>query len=183
MSRAKRVKGTPIERLLAHISIDDNSCWIFPLTNPDGYGTISAAAGNGRRYGVMAHRLAYETMVGPIPEGLHIDHLCRVRSCVNPDHLEAVTPAENNRRARPHRAKPGRRPPKTFPKVTIPSDPDALLTYEDVAAYIKVSRDTIRKYVSRGLLEAVYIDGTRKRITRRSLAELIYPITTNNPNL
>ena len=47
---------------------------------------------------VGAHRVAYELSVGPIPEGLHIDHLCRVRHCVTPDHMEPVTPQENTRR-------------------------------------------------------------------------------------
>jgi len=45
-----------------------------------------------------AHRLSYETEIGPIPEGLELDHLCRVRSCVNPLHLEPVTHQENVRR-------------------------------------------------------------------------------------
>jgi len=45
-----------------------------------------------------AHRLAYEWLVGPIPEGLEIDHLCRVRHCVNPAHLEPVTHRENDLR-------------------------------------------------------------------------------------
>lgn len=46
----------------------------------------------------MAHRVAYELVVGPIPDGLQLDHLCKVRKCVNPAHLEAVTCGENIRR-------------------------------------------------------------------------------------
>lgn len=48
---------------------------------------------------VYAHRFAYELDKGTIPDGLHVDHLCRTPACVNSDHLEAVTQAENNRRA------------------------------------------------------------------------------------
>jgi hypothetical protein len=47
---------------------------------------------------VLAHRWAYEHFIGPIPAGLEIDHLCRVRHCVNPAHLEPVTKSENRRR-------------------------------------------------------------------------------------
>lgn len=49
-----------------------------------------------------AHRIAYELSVGPIPDGMVLDHLCRTRACVNPNHLEVVTVAENNRRAAPY---------------------------------------------------------------------------------
>lgn len=66
---------------------------------PAGYGMIKVA---GR--GQMAHRVSYELNVGPIPEGLVLDHLCRVRSCIEPRHLEPVTNAENLRRGTPNRS-------------------------------------------------------------------------------
>ena len=69
-------------------------CWEW-LAGVDkaGYGVFSWNGRSGR-----AHRYAWELLRGPIPEGLHIDHLCRNRACVNPDHLEPVSQAENNRR-------------------------------------------------------------------------------------
>jgi hypothetical protein len=59
---------------------------------PNGYGYIRRGREQTAR---MAHRAAYETFVGPIPEGLTLDHLCRNRICINPDHLEPVTRGEN----------------------------------------------------------------------------------------
>lgn len=67
------------------------SCWMWTRAlNHDGYGWFGVG-----RTAVLAHRWAYEHLVGPIPNGLELDHLCRVRSCVNPSHLEAVVHREN----------------------------------------------------------------------------------------
>lgn len=72
------------------------TCWIWRgVLDRDGYGQFGVGRKN-----LRAHRWAYESVVGPIPEGLEIDHLCRVKSCVNPLHMEPVTKTENIRRAR-----------------------------------------------------------------------------------
>lgn len=64
---------------------------------PQGYGELSANKNNGGG-NLRAHRVVWEALNGPIPEGMVIDHLCRNRSCVNPMHLEPVTVKENNLR-------------------------------------------------------------------------------------
>lgn len=77
--------------------IDDNGCWVWLRSRTSaGYGTAWDPAS--KRL-VTAHRLYYEQARGPIPDGEHIDHLCRNRLCVNPDHLEAVSVTENNQRS------------------------------------------------------------------------------------
>lgn len=69
-------------------------CWVWSLrVDEHGYGRINRVGES-----PYAHRSYYEKSVGPIPDGLHLDHLCRNPSCVNPEHLEPVTHAENVRR-------------------------------------------------------------------------------------
>jgi hypothetical protein len=69
-------------------------CWIWTGSRTrDGYGQFTSA-----RICVGAHRYSYESLRGPIPPGMQLDHLCRTRECVRPDHMEPVTQAENTRR-------------------------------------------------------------------------------------
>lgn len=84
---------------------DAAACWPWTGHRDDngyglgnGYGRFRLGGQNGPRY--YAHRLAYELLIGPIPEGLVIDHLCSNRACVNPAHMEPVSIAENVRRGR-----------------------------------------------------------------------------------
>jgi hypothetical protein len=78
-----------------YIVDEATGCWIWQGGTARGYPVVWDKV---KKKTVRAHRWYYEQTKGPIPEGLHIDHLCFVPLCVNPDHLEAVTQAENNRR-------------------------------------------------------------------------------------
>lgn len=84
--------GTPItERLFARREMTESGCWLWTGTvNNCGYGQIKVGQKNW-----YAHRLAYVTLVGPIPDDRQLDHLCRNRACFNPSHLEPVEPLVN----------------------------------------------------------------------------------------
>lgn len=71
----------------------NTGCWLWLGQLRDGYGRLHS---DGKL--LQAHRVSYEAFVCDIPDGLQIDHLCRVRCCVNPEHLEPVTQLENVRR-------------------------------------------------------------------------------------
>lgn len=80
----------------SHIDVTVDGCWLWTGARlASGYGSMRWQ-GKAR----VVHRVMYELEIGPIPGGLQIDHLCRVRPCCNPAHLEPVTHAENLRRGR-----------------------------------------------------------------------------------
>jgi hypothetical protein len=82
------------QKILDRIEVDENGCWLWTgFSRSGGYGDLHHLGRIQR-----AHRLSYEAFVGPIPGDLTLDHLCRVRRCVNPEHLEPVTGRENTLR-------------------------------------------------------------------------------------
>lgn len=90
------LKEDEFHRFMDKVAHEPNSgCWLWLGTTAGaGYGVFHLRR-DGKRFSKYAHRLSYEMNVGPIPEGLEIDHKCRVRTCLNPHHLEAVTHREN----------------------------------------------------------------------------------------
>lgn len=87
---AKVLSLTPAQRFWPKVNKTD-TCWLWTgYIKPNGYATFYP--GGGRHVDkIYVHRWAYESSKGPIPDGLEIDHLCNVRNCVNPEHLEVVT--------------------------------------------------------------------------------------------
>ncbi len=93
IEQALTCRGTPLERFWPNVIKQSIGCWEWNAALSNGYGVFWAY---GRQ--VKAARFAYEQAKGVIPEGLELDHLCRNKSCVNPDHLEAVTRSVNTLR-------------------------------------------------------------------------------------
>jgi len=92
----KKTAGRPPKSLVEYIEEDrgyTTPCWIWQRSLVEGYGCLRI-----NRKTFYAHRIYWERANGPIPKGLDLDHLCRVRSCCNPAHTEPVTRAENLRR-------------------------------------------------------------------------------------
>jgi hypothetical protein len=84
------------QRIINKLQITDSGCWEYQGSiSPEGYGRVKVDGKN-----TYCHRATKSFTDGGIPEGLVVDHLCLNKRCCNPDHLEPVTTAENNRRAR-----------------------------------------------------------------------------------
>jgi hypothetical protein len=91
MGKRGKKRIDPSERFWPKVNKNgEGGCWLWTgCQNGTGYGRFDKS---------VAHRFSYQLLVGPVPDGLDLDHLCRVRHCVNPDHLEPVTRSENLRR-------------------------------------------------------------------------------------
>lgn len=78
----------------------EGECWLWTgAITPHGYGVFSIGPKSAPR-SIVAHRVAYEVLVGPIPDGAVLDHVCGNRACCRPEHLEPVTHAVNTQRKR-----------------------------------------------------------------------------------
>lgn len=94
--RTRTQRLSTVEKFWAHVAKDPLGCWMWNgAKSRNGYGQFRTA----KDVLHYAHRYAYEQLVGPIPDGLQLDHLCKARACVRPDHLEPVTQVENIRRS------------------------------------------------------------------------------------
>lgn len=120
--------ATVVEKLLTKAVGDvETHCWIWQgaLSNK-GYGQICTDRTR------SAHRVSYETFVGPVPLGMQLDHLCRNRACINPGHLEPVTAKENQQRG--WIARSSRLYAPTLRDFFLPAEPPLQLTFPVEAA-------------------------------------------------
>lgn len=109
LERTRDMAYDPADRFWRAVE-KTSDCWLWRgRISANGYGIMHIWR-NGNT-SIRAHRFAYELLVGPIATGLHLDHLCSVRHCVNPAHLEPVTARENVHRSHARRrSNPDRRP-------------------------------------------------------------------------
>lgn len=163
--QTRRPRPTPMQRFMAKVIKDDSGCWLFTAgRKPNGYANFKAKSYTT----VHAHRWSYEQHVGPIPEGLELDHLCRVRNCVNPEHLEPVTSSENFRRSSRW---PDREAREARLLAWLADHPDS--SAADVAVAIGGSAGAIRLLLKRLVVAGLVTD--RRPAPRRVVFSLAPP--------
>lgn len=143
------------ERIKGGVTVTARGCWVWQKSrNNAGYGQMwTGSRSDGTRKFRQVHIVSYETFVGAIPEGMVLDHLCRVPACANPEHLEAVTQNENLDRGRSARA-------NTVQRTRVPSRGHQL-PFGQGSFYF---READQRWV--GTVEAGRTErGTRRRIT------------------
>jgi hypothetical protein len=126
---------SPAERIWAYSEVQANGCWKWQRSgSPEGYGQTTLG---GRQMG--AHRASYLVYVGPIPDGMTVDHTCFNPSCVNPAHLRLLTRQENARAKDPNKTPPWavvwdrpRGPRRPLSDVVLPADAP-VIDFEGVA--------------------------------------------------
>jgi hypothetical protein len=126
-----------IERFMHHI-IDTHDCWLWDKPRPSGYAYFKIVNKNHR-----AHRVAYQLFIGDIPDGMTLDHTCRVRNCVCPTHLEPIPHGENVKR--------GGNKIKTHCPQGHEYTPDNTYTYKDMryCRICKTDNERLRKRMKR----------------------------------
>lgn len=139
------VKGRPLRYLQYHrpnkSSVEyveedrgyKTKCWIWQRGFSGDYGAVGVSKGGG-----LAHRYMYEKIIGPIPNGFTLDHLCRVPACVNPEHLEPVTNAENSWRGM--RTKLAKHQVMEIRQLRLLG-----LSYADIGMVFEIHRETVRQ--------------------------------------
>ena len=154
-----------LRRFFEAIHKSDSGCWLWTGSiKPDGYGQLTFGSKS-----VGAHRLSYMVFIGDIPESLTIDHLCRIRNCVNPEHLEAVSMRENQLRGTSPMAHHARkthckRGHEFTPENTYARDPNGYGGRECKACW-KVQNDRAKEY------RAEYFKKNRDRIMAQRKAK------------
>lgn len=169
MTKRSITHAEKAERFWTNVQKSDG-CWLWTAAlNQFGYGTTSAFyVRGGSGWSTLAHRVAYRLSVGEIPAGLTLDHLCRVRNCVRPDHLRPCTITENLK-AKPIRAKKIQDRRQRFP-----ADPNRPRSVRRLPkSYLNpVAARVIRHLYARG------VSGVRLALAHRVSAPAISRIAT-----